>query len=201
MRRRLGTAYGLGRETLFATDVRVPQLAIPWRENQAVPAALRQRPAYDALTRTKHRLFVDHFVVHGNASRAAREAGYGESDAAQRGWRLRKRPDIDAAIKEWLALSGSRAERALDRLDALATMPLAPYEQADPQLLKVSCTAAVTIAKLYAKSAPDADLDEEPSEMTMLEAGRRVAHVLSQAARIEEKREREQNQDQDQEQD
>jgi terminase small subunit-like protein len=200
MRRRLGTAYGIGRETLVASNVRLPQLAIPWRERQA-PAALRERPAYDALKRIKHRLFVDSFVIHGNASRAAREAGYRERDAGQQGWRLRQRPDIDAAIKEWLGLIGTRAERALERLDALANMPLAPYEEADPQLLKVSCTAAVTIAKLYAKCAPDADIDDQPTEVTMLEAGRRIAHVLSQAARIAKEREQEQNQGQDQEQD
>jgi hypothetical protein len=197
MRRRLGTAYGIGRETWIPSDVRLPPLANAWRDDKTAPAALRARPAYDALTRLKHRKFVDSFVVHGNATRAAREAGYSEKDAPQRGWRLRQRPDIDAAIREWLALSGTRAERALDRLDALANMPLTPYEEADPQRLKVSCTAAVTIAKLYARFAPDADLDDEPSEMTTLEAGRRIAHVLSEAARIEKKREQAQKPEQE----
>jgi len=199
MRRRLGTAYGLGREALIASDVRLPQLGIAWRERQTVPAALRERPAYDALTRIKHRLFVDSFVLHGNAARAAREAGYSESDAAARGWRLRKRPDIDAAIKEWLALAGSSAERVFDRLQAIALMPLEPIEKADPRLVNASQRACSDLVKLRAKFAPESERDGAPTEMTMLEAGRRIAHVLSQAARIA--KEREQDQDEDQEQD
>ena len=199
MRRRLGTAYGIGNETLIASDVRLPQIGVAWRERRAVPAALRERPAYEALKRIKHRLFVDDFVLHGNAARAARAAGYSESNAAKWGWRLRKRADVDAAIKEWLALTGSSAERVFDRLQAIALMPLDPIEKADPRLVNASRAACADLVKLRAKFAPEPERDGAPTEMTILEAGRRIAHVLSQAARIA--KEREQDQEQDEEQD
>jgi Terminase small subunit len=200
MRPRLGTAYGLGRETLIGSDVRLPRVAIAWRESQSVPAALRPRPAYDALKRMKHRQFVDSFLLHGNAARAAREAGYSEKTAARQGWCLRQRPDIDAAIKEWLVQTGSRADRVLDRLEEIALMPLGAIEKADPRLVNTSRLASADFLKLRARIAADADVDDEPSEMTVLEAGRRIAHVLAQAARIAKEREQDQDQDQDPEQ-
>jgi phage terminase small subunit len=198
MRVRLGTAYGLGRETLIGSHVRLPQLAVASHESRSIPAALRQRPAYDALRRMKHRQFVDSFLLHGNAARAAREAGYSEKTAARQGWCLRQRPDIDAAIKEWLAQTGSRAERVLDRLEAIALMPLGAIEQADTRRVNVSRLASAEFLKLRGRIAAETEIDDAPSEMTVLDAARRIAHVLAEGGRIAKEQEQKQHEDQEQ---
>jgi hypothetical protein len=148
MRRHLGTAYGMGRETLFASNARLPQLAVSWRENQVPAASMRERPAYDALKCMKHQLFVDDYTIHGNAARAARAAGYSEKNAAKAGARLRRRRDVQAAVKERMAEASNRAARAMARLDAIAHMPLGAIERADPQRLNVSRKACVDILRL-----------------------------------------------------
>jgi Terminase small subunit len=146
MRRHLGTAYAMGRETLFASDTRLPQLAVSWRENQVPAALVRERPAYDALTCIEHRLFVDDYAIHGNAARAARAAGFSENSAAHAGARLRRRPDIQAAVKERLAEASTRVDRAMARLDAIAN--IGAIEDADTQRLNVARKACVDIVRL-----------------------------------------------------
>ncbi len=49
--------------------------------------------------RDKHRHFVDRYLTHGNASKAATEAGYAPTRARQTGRDLMRRPDIAYAIR------------------------------------------------------------------------------------------------------
>lgn len=66
------------------------------------------RAAYARLSNPRHRKFVDHYVGHLNASRAAREAGYADP---REGYRLLQRKDVRAAADERLeAVAMSRAE-------------------------------------------------------------------------------------------
>jgi Terminase small subunit len=150
MRRRLGTAYGIGREVLVRSAERLPHCAIPWRDNPGA-ARLCDRPAYDALTCIEHRLFVDAYALHGNAARAARAAGYGEQSAAHAGARLRRRPDVQAAVKERLAEASTRADRAMARLEEIALMHLGEIETADPQKVNTSRKACADILRIESR--------------------------------------------------
>lgn len=47
----------------------------------------------------QHQKFVAHYVIHFNASRAARESGFSEKSCRAIGWELLTRPDIQAHIR------------------------------------------------------------------------------------------------------
>lgn len=68
----------------------------------------------------KERVFVDRYLIHFNAAKAAREAGYAESSAAESGNQVLKRPHIQAMIKERLAEVHLSSDEALKILADIA---------------------------------------------------------------------------------
>ncbi len=60
--------------------------------------------------------FVEEFLVHSNAAKAAREAGYSEKTARSQGQRLLTNADIAQAVAEGQAALAERTETTLDRL-------------------------------------------------------------------------------------
>lgn len=82
-------------------------------------------PARPNLTDHKRQLFVERFLVHFNATQAAKEAGYSKRTARAQGSRLLTKVDVQAAI---LAATQARtarneitADRILEEVDQLAT--------------------------------------------------------------------------------
>jgi hypothetical protein len=74
------------------------------------------------------------------------------------------------------------AERATAELARIAFMDIALNEGSSAALINAKRAACVAIVKLA--SERQARADDAPIEMTMLEAGRRIAHVLAQATRL-----------------
>ncbi len=78
------------------------------------------------LLHPKYEAFCRHYAEDGNATEAAREAGFSYEHAAQQGYRLLKRPDVQARLFEMAAAkdearAGALAERLALR-DKLAAM-------------------------------------------------------------------------------
>jgi hypothetical protein len=107
-------------------------------------------PSYDSLT-LKHRCFVDEYVIHGSAARAAREAGYSPRSSHVQGCRLYRRQDIRGAIAEKRAAQamedGELAQRATAVLAEILLMP-EPPDGWSAALLNVKRAAAVDLLKL-----------------------------------------------------
>jgi len=69
--------------------------------------------------------FVENFVAHGNASRAAREAGYSDSTSKQIGYNLLLKPRIAEAIRRQVAaMVDSKLPSAVETLATLMTDPV-----------------------------------------------------------------------------
>ena len=86
----------------------------------------------------KYRIFVDEWVIHKNAARAARAIGSSDANSRTDGWRLMQRPEIRAAIKQRLAqarkvmagrmtMAGLTKERWLKELGAMAFTKLTDF--------------------------------------------------------------------------
>lgn len=75
----------------------------------------------------RQRRFVDHFLTHGIAERAAVEAGYSERRAKVTGSELLKRPDVAAAIRK---AQDDRAERLGISADWVVQQAVEIVEQA-----------------------------------------------------------------------
>lgn len=59
----------------------------------------------------RRRRFVEAYMTHGNATQAAKDAGYAESGAKQEGCRLLTSADVRAAIRERIAADSRIATR------------------------------------------------------------------------------------------
>lgn len=68
----------------------------------------------------KQRRFIDSYLEHFNATRAARDAGYSEKSAHHIGWENLRKPDIAEVIKQRLEADAMSAEEALHRLARVA---------------------------------------------------------------------------------
>jgi hypothetical protein len=73
----------------------------------------------------QQRLFVDAYVgeARGNATQAARVAGYAEPNKS--GWRVRNEPDVKAEIERRLTKSAMSADEVLWRVSAVARASMA----------------------------------------------------------------------------
>lgn len=95
---------------------------------QVVPLNLPLQPIRAANSRnrpllklnSRQRKFVDAYMEHGNATKAAAAAGYPESQAAKSGSRLIRNPTIHAAIEAKLEASGLSATYVLESLKGIA---------------------------------------------------------------------------------
>src|SRR5436309_3432439 len=65
---------------------------------------------------SRQRLFVDHYLVHLNATQAAIGAGYSRKTARSQGQRLLTKVDIAAAIEAAMAARAARLEVKADRV-------------------------------------------------------------------------------------
>lgn len=84
-----------------------------------------QRSAYESLSLLQTR-FVDAYIgkANGNATKAAKEAGYSEKTAYSQGQRLLKNVEIQAAVRERYRASTMGAEEVLARLAGAAKASL-----------------------------------------------------------------------------
>jgi phage terminase small subunit len=62
----------------------------------------------------KENAFCDGFVLHGNASKAARDAGYTEHRANAVAWVILRRPRVQARISELRAQIAERSRKKVD---------------------------------------------------------------------------------------
>jgi phage terminase small subunit len=75
--------------------------------------------------------FVEHYLRHFNATRAAREAGYSERTAHAKGYTLRHMPEIEEAIRQRLDATAMGADEVLMRLAEQARNEHGQYIQPD----------------------------------------------------------------------
>lgn len=73
----------------------------------------------------KQRKFVECYLTHWNATRAAEEAGY--AHATHQAWRILQQPEIQAEVKARLAEAAMEADEALARLSQHARADISPY--------------------------------------------------------------------------
>ena len=90
----------------------------------------------------RHRLFADNYLLHGNASEAARGAGYARRNAPKQGSELLKREDVLAYLAhrrhELMLEFGLSREEVVRELRAVAHSNLAHYQLTDPGKLTLS---------------------------------------------------------------
>lgn len=111
----------------------------------------------------KQRVFVERYLTHWNASRAAREAKYSEKTAATIGYENLRKPEIQAAIEARLAGLTLSANEVLARLtqQARGTME---------DLLYIGEEEITLNSYIINEPIPDADL--EPGEMEAISSDR-----------------------------
>lgn len=80
---------------------------------------------------TKQIAFIDHYLTHWNATKAATDAGYSARSARSIGSENLTKPDIQAAIAERLAELKMRADEVLVRLAGHARGSMAPFLRRD----------------------------------------------------------------------
>ena len=85
---------------------------------------------------TKQLAFVEAYLRHFNASRAAIEAGYSEKSAYSQGHRLLKKAEIRAVIESRLAEAAMSADEVLTRLSDMARADIGDFLDLDIQRLK-----------------------------------------------------------------
>lgn len=80
----------------------------------------------------KQRKFIERYLTHWNATRAAKEAGY--AHAEHQAWRILQQSEVQAEVKARLEEAAMGAEEALARLAQHARADIAPYllENGDP---------------------------------------------------------------------
>jgi len=82
-------------------------------------------PAKTAELSDRQIAFVENFVAHGCASRAAREAGYSDSTAKQIGYNLLLKPRVAEAVRRQVAARvDSKLPSAVETLATLMTDPM-----------------------------------------------------------------------------
>lgn len=132
----------------------------------------------------RQELFVREYLVDLNATQAAIRAGYAPASACQRGWSLRRHPDvaaqIDAALDNRARLLGITAERVLCELALLGFANIKDYFEAnedgtaslDPARLTREQAAAVTEVQV-----------EEPGPVAAARRGRKIKIKLADKSR------------------
>src|SRR5687767_9248833 len=84
----------------------------------------------------KRKLFVDHYLIHGNATQAAIAAGYSKASAASIGSELLAMPNVRAAIEARQAERAAQlrvtAHRAFEELSRLAFFDTADFVHQGP---------------------------------------------------------------------
>ncbi len=72
----------------------------------------------------KQKAFVENYLVHFNAGRAAKEAGYSEKSCASQGWQLLNSPEIKVEVNKMVDQFGSNRAvlkgRIVEELCAIA---------------------------------------------------------------------------------
>ena len=134
----------------------------------------------------KHQSFCEFYLVSGNATEAARGAGYSYANAAGQGYRLLKRPEIQAQLDEMMAQDAVRAERlAVERAEHRARLAALRATEAEALVAKLDpvyehhldAEAFNEVMKVVALQARISGfLDSAP-----LRAGRRVAARIGAA--------------------
>jgi phage terminase small subunit len=80
----------------------------------------------------KEQRFVSEYLVHGNASKAARKAGFSRRSAGQIGWEILKKHEIAACLQVGLDLIAARcevtAEKVMHELAAVAFSNITHFE-------------------------------------------------------------------------
>lgn len=84
----------------------------------------------------KQQAFVEAYLRHFNASRAAIEAGYSEKTAYSQGHRLLKKAEIRAAIESRIATAAMSADEVLTRLSDMARADIGDFLDLDIERLK-----------------------------------------------------------------
>lgn len=79
----------------------------------------------------KHQQFVNAYLQHGNATKAAVTAGYSEHTAAQLGSRLLRHPDVQRAVGKQLHKADLRTQARLEKLGQIADATPKAYTGAD----------------------------------------------------------------------
>jgi hypothetical protein len=86
----------------------------------------------------KHESFCEFYSLSGNATEAARAAGYSYDNAAGQGYRLLKRPEIQARLDEMAAAEDERfARQAADRAEHRARLAALRATEAEALLAKL----------------------------------------------------------------
>jgi phage terminase small subunit len=86
----------------------------------------------------KHQSFCEFYMVSGNATEAARAAGYAHDNAAGQGYRLLKRPEIQARLDEMTAEEDERfARQAAERQEHRARLAALRATEAEALLAKL----------------------------------------------------------------
>lgn len=85
---------------------------------------------------SKQHAFVEAYLRHFNATRAALEAGYSEKTAYSQGHRLLKNAEVRAAIESRLAAAAMSADEVLTRLSNMARADLGDFLDMDITQLK-----------------------------------------------------------------
>jgi hypothetical protein len=85
---------------------------------------------------TKQQAFVEAYLRHFNATRAAVEAGYSEKTAYSQGHRLLKKAEIRALLESRLSAAAMSADEVLTRLSDMARADIGDFLDLDIQRLK-----------------------------------------------------------------
>lgn len=114
----------------------------------------------------KQRAFIDSYVQHWNASRAAREAGYSEKTAGQQGYENLKKPEIAQEIEARILALLPKGE-LIERLAARSRSSLA-------DVIRIHDEAPASPAAAAAEPEDDRDAEEgdDSAEQSQRRAGR-----------------------------
>lgn len=75
----------------------------------------------------KQKAFINHYIVHLNATKAAQLAGYSEKTAYSIGHENLRKPEISAEIEKRLRENAMRADEVLSRLSDMARGDMGEY--------------------------------------------------------------------------
>ena len=161
--------------------------ASTWTKPKAKGTGRRPPPVPKPRITPRAALFIERYLVHLNATWAAREAGYGARNATKVGWQLLREPLVAAAVNEAMDARVERTQIDQDFvLNGLA-------DEATFKGLGASHQARVNAFELlgrHVKMFPNRiELTGEgggplkTEDVSMVEAARRIAFVLARGAR------------------
>lgn len=132
----------------------------------------------------KQKLFVKEFIIDGNATRAAKAAGYSDHTAAEQGCRLLKNVHIKRAIDRGMGSRIRRLDITADRIiEEIGSVAFADVTRFAKKTMRIKTSDKIKALELLAKNQK---LLTDVQETTGKDGGPQVIVMLPAKNKVED---------------